>query len=742
MAFARSASPAPTHCPICPETKVDGQSKDDEGTDDGQHGGRDSADAVMVVARLMIKDEPVSSFCGFVVPFSLKLSAADDVVVQVQRSESYASSEFGETIYLEQKKVIAIPPLWNTQNAASQSEFSFQDMCEAISVPTLISNYVAVNFYRVLAHHAADLDHTEKGFPIICAPETAFAVVRNGLDVFHEAIYFGYEEQQKQLFAWIALYSALGLSLNNFMILSGPTGVGKSACISKTISEFHGINSATLQISEVIMFTTVLDNSDEVINEENSPSRTVCEVALSSAPCVLVIEGLDLICEGSPLSAASSAVKRLVEDLSSLKTLSARNAAGLSARDIRLLVSYTLQNAILRHESPPTSLTPPVIADIPTSDIDDLIAQLSDMSLVQRAATMEFDRRIVAGKVEVVEEPEGKAFEVSWNPDGVLALRKMQRLQLNEEGFEMRKPEMDARKVAGYEQIRKRFHNLISFPIDHKDTYTRLGVTPPSGILLYGPSGCGKTFLVHAITSTLPVNFISVKGNKLYSKYFGETEERLRKVFDLAQRMAPCILFFDDVDTIGTRREWDEDGVSGLHERILSTLLNEMDGVSSREGVMVVGTTSKPEKLDDALLRPGRLDQHIYIPLPTLHDRLSILTSLHPSTPDLNDPFSPFSDTEPPWDPLRLAHLTRTFTCSDLVVLIREASLLSLREHGIKLEQYLRGGEDSSSDEEGIMRKVLERRGDVGRMKGWWRPGRVTEAEVKAFEVFRDGRKK
>ncbi|KAJ3109858.1 AAA ATPase cdc48 [Phlyctochytrium planicorne] len=362
------------------------------------------------------------------------------------------------------------------------------------------------------------------------------------------------------------------------------------------------------------------------------------------------------------------------------------------------------------------------------------------------------------------------------------ALQRIQRNLVNEDGFEIRKPNVNLDDFVGYENIKSRILNLIRFPIQHKESYERLGVSPPSGMLLHGPAGCGKTFLVNAVASSLPVNFITVQGNKLYSKYFGETEERLRKLFQLARRISPCILFFDDLDTIGTRREWDDDGVSGLQERILSTLLNEMDGVSLREGVLIIGTTNRPDKLDDALLRPGRLDQHIHIPLPSEEDRHAMLKSFSPPA-NQEDPDCPFR-SEVPWDAKRAAHLTQNFTGADLRAVVREAAFLSLREYGASsLSKFLAKGTRKENEVVGFawkhflaaligaidgfgsnrktiyqklkalgsihesverekIEKLMQLRGDMLHVGGWWKTTGISAEDLKRFDVFREGRKR
>ncbi|KAG0247955.1 hypothetical protein BG011_000694 [Mortierella polycephala] len=226
----------------------------------------------------------------------------------------------------------------------------------------------------------------------------------------------------------------------------------------------------------------------------------------------------------------------------------------------------------------------------------------------------------------------------------------------------------------GYATLKKRVHQSIHWPITNPETFKRMGVKPPMGLLLYGPSGCGKTMLIQVLAYESKMNFIPIKGPEIFSKYLGETEATLRRLFAMARQIAPCILFFDEMDSIGAKRGWGGDadsGSNGINERVLSTLLNEMDGVEERTGVFVVGCTNQPRAMDDALLRPGRLDQLIYVGYPTLQDRKEIIETISKRIPLPTDPAIQTS----------LAQRTVGFSPGDMDSLFREAAILSLRRN-------------------------------------------------------------
>merc|ERR1719264_1050021 len=172
--------------------------------------------------------------------------------------------------------------------------------------------------------------------------------------------------------------------------------------------------------------------------------------------------------------------------------------------------------------------------------------------------------------------------------------------------------------IGGLEDTKRSLQEMILYPIDHPEKFEKFGMQPSRGVLFYGPPGCGKTLLAKAVASECSANFVSIKGPELLTMWFGESEANVREVFDKARAAAPCVLFFDELDSIGTARGGGGGGDAGAGDRVMNQLLTEIDGVGVKKNVFFIGATNRPELLDEALLRPGRLDQLIYTPLPDL----------------------------------------------------------------------------------------------------------------------------
>ena len=187
--------------------------------------------------------------------------------------------------------------------------------------------------------------------------------------------------------------------------------------------------------------------------------------------------------------------------------------------------------------------------------------------------------------------------------------------------------------IGGLEETKRSLQEMILYPLEHPDKFLKFGMSPSKGVLFYGPPGCGKTLLAKAIATECSSNFISVKGPELLTMWFGESEANVRQIFDKARQSAPCVLFFDELDSIGISRGKGNGGGGEAADRVINQLLTEMDGIGPKKNVFIVGATNRPDILDEALLRPGRLDQLVYIPLPDKKSRISILKAILRKTP-------------------------------------------------------------------------------------------------------------
>jgi len=180
--------------------------------------------------------------------------------------------------------------------------------------------------------------------------------------------------------------------------------------------------------------------------------------------------------------------------------------------------------------------------------------------------------------------------------------------------------------IGALHEVREQLEMAIVEPIKRPESFARVGITAPTGVLLWGPPGCGKTLLAKAVANESKANFISIKGPELLNKYVGESERAVRQVFERARSSVPCILFFDELDALVPKRE---DSLSEASSKVVNTLLTELDGLSNRAGIYVIAATNRPDMIDPAMLRPGRLGTSVFVDLPTPDERVEILKALY-----------------------------------------------------------------------------------------------------------------
>ncbi|ORY31232.1 putative helicase [Naematelia encephala] len=230
-------------------------------------------------------------------------------------------------------------------------------------------------------------------------------------------------------------------------------------------------------------------------------------------------------------------------------------------------------------------------------------------------------------------------------------------------------PDVSWSDIGALGQVRDELHMAIVQPIRHPELFSMAGINAPSGVLLWGPPGCGKTLLAKAVANESRANFISVKGPELLNKYVGESERAVRQVFTRARASSPCVIFFDELDALVPRRD---DSMSESSARVVNTLLTELDGLDSRKAVYVIGATNRPDMIDPAMVRPGRLDKLLYVDLPSAPERYEILKTHTTRTPV--DELSLEAIHE-----IVISDKCDGFSGADIAALVREAATLALR---------------------------------------------------------------
>ncbi|MFX1388886.1 MAG: CDC48 family AAA ATPase [Promethearchaeota archaeon] len=293
----------------------------------------------------------------------------------------------------------------------------------------------------------------------------------------------------------------------------------------------------------------------------------------------------------------------------------------------------------------------------------------ADISAVCREAAMSSLRRYLPKidlESEIIDPELLEQIEVT-KEDFEEALKEILPSGIREVFVEV--PNIPWDQVGGLDELKQLLIEAVDWPISHPTIFTRMGITPPKGILLYGPPGCGKTLLARAVATESKANFISIKGPELLSKWVGESEKAIREVFRKAKMASPCIIFFDEFDSIAPSRGRHTSD-SGVTEKVLSQFLTELDGLEVMKDIVVIAATNRPDILDPALIRPGRIDRILLVPAPDDKGRLEILkifTNEMPLASNINLE--------------ELNNMIEGFSGADIETWCREAAMLALREN-------------------------------------------------------------
>jgi len=258
---------------------------------------------------------------------------------------------------------------------------------------------------------------------------------------------------------------------------------------------------------------------------------------------------------------------------------------------------------------------------------------------------------------------------VETTPKAPVIITEETQIKLNPKAVEVTDehvPEVTYEDIGGLQEEVTKIREMVEIPMKHPELFQRLGIAPPAGVLLYGPPGTGKTLLAKAVANESEANFVLINGPEIMNKFYGESEKRIREIFEEAEKNAPTIIFIDEIDSLAPKRE---ESYGEVERRVVSQLLTMMDGLKSRGGVIVIGATNRPNAIDPALRRPGRFDREVQIGVPDKKGRLNILkihTRNMPLAKDVNLQ--------------KIAEITHGFVGADLAALGKEAAMSVLRQ--------------------------------------------------------------
>ena len=475
------------------------------------------------------------------------------------------------------------------------------------------------------------------------------------------------------------LWTAAGVPTPKGVLLHGPPGCGKTL-IANALMEETGAHVVIINGPEIMARTG---------GESEANLRKAFEEAMANSPSIIFMDELDSIAPKRD-QAQGETEKRIVSQLLTLMD-------SLKPSSNVIVIGATNRPNVIE-----TALRRPGRFDreleIPIPDVDGRLEILrikmkdmrvsSDVDAVQIAqdthgfvgadlqqltleAALECIRSNVANFDVESDEPIPPAVlekMIVTNDHFMHALSVCDPSTLRENKVEV--PDVKWEDIGGLEDTKRDLQEMVRYPIEHRGLFEKFGMEASRGVLFYGPPGCGKTLMAKAIANECGANFISVKGPELLNAWFGGSEANVRDLFDKARAASPCILFFDEIDSIARARgAGGGGGSSETSDRVINQILSEIDGIGSGKTLFIIGATNRPDILDPGIMRPGRLDQLIYIPLPDYMSRVSIFKANLRKSPVASDVTFEL-----------LAEVTEGFSGADITEICQRAAKNAIRE--------------------------------------------------------------
>jgi transitional endoplasmic reticulum ATPase len=473
------------------------------------------------------------------------------------------------------------------------------------------------------------------------------------------------------------IFERIGIEAPKGVLLYGPPGTGKTL-LAKAVANETNANFYSIGGPEIM---------SKFYGESEERLRETFKQAQENSPSIIFIDEIDSIAPKRE-EVSGDVEKRVVSQLLSLMD-------GIEGRGKLVVIGATNRpNALDPALRRPGRFDREIEIGIPdeqgrydilqihtrgmplTEDVNlESIAKVThgfvgaDLEALSKEAAMRSLRRVLP---EINMEQNKIPVEVLnkikiTNEDFQNALKDVQPSAMRE--VQIQRPNVRWDDIGGLPEVKEELAEAIEWPLKHADLFNQADVKPPKGLLLYGPPGTGKTMIAKAVATTSEANFISVKGPELLSKWVGESEKGVREIFRKARQAAPCIVFFDELDAVAPRRGRSE-GDAHVTERVISQMLTEMDGLEDLKGVVVIGATNRPDILDEALLRPGRFDRILEVPLPDKEARKDIL-KIHTKRKPLDNTV----------DMDKLVELTGGFTGADIAAIVNAAAMSAIKEY-------------------------------------------------------------
>ncbi|XP_072760748.1 ATPase family gene 2 protein homolog A [Anoplolepis gracilipes] len=540
------------------------------------------------------------------------------------------------------------------------------DLSEAFKNINLTTNQTKLTFYKVLYTTKWTVNVAEDGNTI---PKKKYKIEDIG----------GYNTLISDIRDVVAIGIGKYRSIEHFgvskgILLYGPTGVGKSMIANAIISDCN-VNTFIVYSSDIY---------SKSIGETENKLKEIFSKAMSNIPSIILLEDIDNLCPRKSNSSTDHERRVLAQLITLFDDLQSTNS------DVLIMATTTKLDFVDSSLRRPGRLDMEFEIYVPTPSMRTeilikLLSKIPNTLLHEDIQNISFvthgfvgaDLYGLCSKAIINAVKCQQKDKTMFDNEPKVTMTDFHYALITTKPSAMKEVLVEVSNVrwsdiGGQKDLKLKLKQAVEWPLRHPEAFVRMGITPPRGILMFGPPGCSKTMIAKALATESKVNFLNIKGPELFSKWVGESEKAVREVFRKARQVAPSIIFIDEIDALGGERGSSSNGSgSNVQERVLAQLLTELDGVTTLGSVTLVAATNRPDKIDKALLRPGRLDRIIYVGLPDEETRREIFNIKLKKMPIAKEEVNNED----------LVSLTEGYTGAEIQAICHEAAMKALEEN-------------------------------------------------------------
>lgn len=599
----------------------------------------------------------------------------DNILKYFNEQKIFAIGNRLSVPYYGKKIAYKIVQIKMDETRKEQIETLDENLSEAFKNINLTSNQTKITFYKAL--------YTTK-WTVLSVAEDGNSILKKKFRIEDIG---GYSDLISDIRDVVTIGIGKYRSIEHFgvskgILLYGPTGVGKSMIANAIISECN-VNAFTVYSSDIY---------SKSIGETENKLKEIFNKAMSNIPSIILLEDIDNLCPKRSNSSTDHERRVLAQLITLFDDLQSTNS------NIVIMATTSKLDFIDSSLRRPGRLDMEFEIYVPTPSMRTeifikLLSKIPNTLSHEDIQNISFVTHGFVGadlyglcSKAIINAVKYQRNKIMLDNEPKVTMTDFHHALITTKPSAMKEvlvevPNVRWSDIGGLEDLKLKLKQAVEWPLRHPEAFARMGITPPRGVLMFGPPGCSKTMIAKALATESKVNFLNIKGPELFSKWVGESEKAVREIFRKARQVAPSIIFIDEIDALGGERGFSSGNGSNVQERVLAQLLIELDGVTTLGSVTLVAATNRPDKIDKALLRPGRLDRIIYVGLPDEETRREIFNIKLQNMPIAKEENIADKENVDKVNIADLVSLTEGYTGAEIQAICHEAAMKALEEN-------------------------------------------------------------